>query len=179
MPDLSGRLTTVVLVAAVGLVLVGGVLFTRSQAPQAEVVAEAPMRQPASIVVHISGAVVDPGLVRLEESARVADAVSAAGGALITADLGAINLAAPVGDGDQIVVPVIGEAEAPGDGRIDLNRASAQDLAGLHGIGPVLAERIVAYRDEHGRFESIEDLLDVPGIGEAKLALLRPGVTAP
>jgi competence protein ComEA len=84
-----------------------------------------------------------------------------------------------VADGDQIVVPAVGEPGEVGDGLIDLNRATAQELAQLHGIGPVLAERIVAHREEHGPFDSVESLLDVPGIGEAKLALLRSGVSGP
>ena len=82
-------------------------------------------------------------------------------------------------DGDHIVVPSIGERIGVDDGLVDLNRSTAAKIAELQGIGPVLAERIVAHREEHGPFESIEDLLDVPGIGEAKLALLRSGVSSP
>jgi competence protein ComEA len=169
----------VVGVGAVALAVAGGAFFGRGPAPAppaTPTTAAAPAR---TVVAHISGAVRNPGLVLLGDPARVADAVGAAGGATIAADLGAINLAAPVRDGDHIVVPAIGESVDAGDGLVDLNRATAQDLAKLHGIGPVLAERIVAYRDEHGEFGTIEDLLDVPGIGEAKLALLRPGVSAP
>ena len=178
MPELTHRIVLTTVIGA-AVVLLGGALYFGGGA------APAPLPEAASagtidavIVVHVSGAVRHPGLVSLQAQARIADAVNAAGGAAGNADLGAINLAGPVGDGDQIVVPVIGDAEGAADG-VDLNRASAQDLAGLHGIGPVLADRIVAYRDEHGRFESVEDLLDVPGIGEAKLALLRPGVASP
>jgi competence protein ComEA len=170
-------LMVVIGAAVVGL---GGALYLGSGAPPAPL-PEAPVAAlaPELIVVHVSGAVRDPGLVSLVGPARVADAVHAAGGATSVADLSAINLASSVGDGEQIVVPAVGESGEAGDGLIDLNRATAQDLAQLHGIGPVLADRIVAYREEHGRFESVESLLDVPGIGEAKLALLRPGVSTP
>lgn len=180
MPELSPRLMLMVVIgaAAVGL---GGALYLGGGAqsaplPEASVVA-APA--PELIVAHVSGAVRDPGLVSLAGPARVADAVRAAGGATSGADLSAINLASLVADGDQIVVPAVGEPGEAGDGLIDLNRATAQELAQLHGIGPVLAERIVAHREEHGPFDSVESLLDVPGIGEAKLALLRPGVSTP
>jgi len=178
-PQLNPRLTMTVVGAAIVAVL-GGALYFGS-GPAATVTSEIPAAQPraARLVVHVSGAVVRPGLVSLGEPARVADAIDAAGGATTTADLGALNLAGPVRDGDQIDVPNVGERDDAEDGLVDLNEATAQQLANLHGIGPVLADRIVAYREEHGRFEVVEDLLDVPGIGEAKLALLRPGVSAP
>ena len=131
------------------------------------------------MVVHVSGAVRNPGLVSLPIPARIADAVEAAGGASDEANIGALNLAGPLRDGEQIVVPAYGESPDPDDGGVDLNRATPTQLAELQGIGPVLAERIVAFREEHGPFDAIEDLLDVPGIGEAKLVLLRPGVSAP
>ncbi|MDP8957691.1 MAG: helix-hairpin-helix domain-containing protein, partial [Actinomycetota bacterium] len=115
--------------------------------------------------------------------------VMAAGGALGVADLGDLNLAASVSDGQQVVVPVrgstqveegVGQGETKGeDGPIQLNEASAAELETLPGVGPVLAERIVAQREEHGPFASVEDLLDVPGIGEAKLAALRDLVVLP
>jgi competence protein ComEA len=134
-----------------------------------------------SITVHVAGAVHSPGLVTLQGGDRVAHAVVAAGGALAVADLSALNLAAPVGDGDQVTVPAKGETAPmrinPGnvrdDGLVDVNYASAADLEALPGVGPVLADRIFEYREEHGPFNTVEDLLDVPGIGEGKLAALR------
>ncbi len=179
MPELSPRLMLMVVIGA-AVVGLGGALYLGSGAPPAPL-PEAPVAvvAPELVVVHVSGAVRDPGLVSLVGPARVADAVRAAGGATSAADLSAINLASPVADGDQIVVPAVGERGEAGDGLIDLNRATAQDLIRLQGIGPVLAERIVAHREEHGPFDSVEALLDVPGIGEAKLALLRPGVSTP
>lgn len=137
---------------------------------------------PQSIVVHVSGAVNHPGLVTVPLSARVADAIAGAGGAATGADLGGLNLAAAVRDGDQITVPLVGAvvpANGGGDGSIDLNRATAAELEGLPGVGPVLASRIVAYRDLHGPFAVVEDLLDVGGIGEAKLAAMRDSIAAP
>jgi competence protein ComEA len=132
----------------------------------------------AQLVVHVSGWVLHPGLVRVADGARVADVVAAAGGARPGAALGALNLAAPVSDGEHVAVPGPGSLpEAPsgggGSGPLDINTATAAELEQLPGVGPVLAERIVAHREQHGRFDALEDLLDVPGIGEAKLAAIR------
>ena len=98
----------------------------------------------------------------------------------MVADLSALNLAATVDDGDQVVVPLKGDRTSgrsvttdDNDGLVDLNYAAAIDLEKLPGVGPVLAQRIYEYREENGPFETVEDLLDVPGIGEAKLAALR------
>lgn len=133
-----------------------------------------------SITVHVAGAVVRPGLVSLEEGSRVADAIEAAGGATVEADLAAINLAEPVDDAGQVVVPAAGEGGAPiADGKVRINSAGADELATLPGIGPVLAQRIVDHRDAEGRFESAEDLLDVSGIGERLLAGMRDLVVVP
>ena len=94
----------------------------------------------------------------------------------------AINLASPVRDGEQIVVPSrvsAGSPGAPADGKVHLNAATAGQLEEIPGVGPVLAERIVAVRSEMGGFVAVEDLLDVPGIGEAKLAAMRDMVVVP
>lgn len=132
----------------------------------------------ATITVHVSGAVVSPGLVAVHGEARVADALAAAGGAKHDADLDRINLASSVRDGDQIAVPTRTEsAEVGGSGaaddRVAINTAGIDELQRLPGVGPVLATRIAEHRDEHGLFATPEDLLDVPGIGEAKLATMR------
>lgn len=138
-----------------------------------------------TVTVHVSGAVVRPGLVTVRIGARVADAISAAGGARRSADLARLNLAATLRDTEHVHVPsaedTTGTAAggAGDDGGIDLNRANAAALEGLPGVGPVLAERIIAHRDENGPFTTVEDLLDVPGIGEAKLAQLRAAVRSP
>jgi competence protein ComEA len=137
----------------------------------------------AEIYVHILGQVAQPGLYALPDGARAVDAVAAAGGFTPTADAGGVNLARFVSDGEQIVVPAIGEAgpgAAPGvggDGRVNLNTADAAALDTLPGIGPATAQKILAWREQHGRFEAVEDLLAVGGIGEAKLDALRDLVT--
>ncbi len=135
----------------------------------------------ATITVHVAGAVVDPGLVVVAVDARVADAVAAAGGALPAARLSGLNLAGPLRDGEQVVVPGGDGAGGPPppirDGRVRINVAGAGDLEALPGVGPVLAERIASFRDANGPFETVEDLLDVPGIGEGKLAAMRDAVS--
>jgi competence protein ComEA len=126
------------------------------------------------ITVHISGAVVHPGVVTADVNARVATIVGLAGGATSDAHLSHVNLAATVRDGDHIVIPSTNDSgSAPSQDRFDLNTATASDLETLPGVGPVLAARIVAFREDNGPFETIEDLLDVPGIGESKLAAIR------
>lgn len=138
----------------------------------------APDAQDAEVVVHVSGAVASPGVYALPESARIIDALEAAGGADSGADFHQLNLAAVVIDGQQIRVPREGETLPPpsdvpgGTGPVDLNRADVVKLQDLPGVGPATAEAIVAFRQEHGRFVSIDDLLDVPGIGPAKLSAI-------
>lgn len=175
------RAVPLVLLAVVAVVLGGTVGWARRPpAPQLEGSATTgtSILETETIEVHVAGWVLSPGVVTLPAEAMVADAVAAAGGLLPGASTGAVNLAAPVGDGDQIVVPGPGGAadssSAVGDtGLLSLNQATVSDLETLPGVGPVLAERIVAYREDHGRFETVEDLLEVPGIGEAKLASIR------
>lgn len=165
------------------LLAVGGLLWFGW--PSAQVpIAESPVVVVADtgrLKVHVSGAVVTPGVVEVHAGARVADAVAAAGGATAAAELGAMNLAAPVRDGDHIAVPTVDESNgrAALASGLDLNSASASELEALPGVGPVLAERIVEFREEHGRFNSPEDLLDVPGIGEAKLSQFREEISSP
>ena len=138
----------------------------------------------AALVVHVAGAVRHPGVYRLRAGARVADAVRRAGGARRRADLGAVNLAAELQDGRQVLVPlraraggppVAGAAPAPGV-PLDLNTATVEQLDELDGIGPATAQQIVAYREAHGGFGSVEELDQVPGIGETRLAALREKV---
>lgn len=142
------------------------------------------------LYVHVLGAVEKPGLYVLAIDARIVDALAAAGGTTEEADLAAINLARIVTDGEQVVVPVVGatvpepgsgtapgsRSTAPGDDRIDLNSADQAALETLPRIGPALAERIISWRDENGRFQTVDDLLAVPGIGEKLLEGLRDGV---
>ena len=154
-----------------------------SPAPPATTRSASPEAAPSHYVtVHVSGAVAHPGLVAVPEGSRVADALAAAGGVRPGGDLGSINLAARLVDGTHIAVPWIGDvlAPSPGDpsGRspdlpVELNTAGIDRLTDLPGVGAVLANRILSYRETHGPFEVLEDLLDVPGIGEGKLADLR------
>lgn len=156
--------------------------------------AEAPTSQggggaPTELVVHVAGAVVDPGLVEVPPGTRVAEAIEVAGGPTADADLDALNLAAPVTDGQQVYVPSEGEAIPPGaggsggpspggsTGLVNLNTADATTLETLPGIGPALADRVIAWRTENGPFASVDALTNVSGIGPATLAQLRDLVT--
>ncbi len=138
------------------------------------------------VVVAVAGKVRTPGLVRLPAGSRVDDAVRAAGGALNVADTGLLNLARRLVDGEQVLVgidppqgaaPAAGASGAAAGGLLDLNLASVSDLDGLTGIGPVLAQRIVDWRTENGRFASVDQLREVTGIGEAKYRDLEAEVT--
>ena len=151
------------------------------------------------LLVHVVGQVRHPGVVRLPPGARVLDAVKAAGGATSSADLNHLNLARVVADGEQIVVPKPGESPTgglPGVGGagsgstgqgstgvgsagalIDLNTADAAALDSLPGVGPVLAQRILDWRTQHGRFTSVAELGEVTGIGDKILAQISPKVT--
>jgi competence protein ComEA len=147
-------------------------------------------------VVSVSGKVRSPGLVEVPAGARVADALAAAGGALPGTDLTQLNLARRVNDGEQVAVGVpaapdaapaagpTGSAGAPAAGgpsaptaRLDLNAASADQLDGLPGIGPVTVQRILEWRARNGRFSQVEQLREIEGIGERRFAQLRELVT--
>jgi competence protein ComEA len=130
------------------------------------------------LVVDVAGAVRRPGLYHLAEGTRIADAVAAAGGATGKADVTLVNLAAPLADGEQVLVPARGAAESAGatpsaTAPVDLNTASAEQLDALPGVGPATAQKIIDYRQAHGPFRSIDELEGVPGIGPSKLAQLK------
>lgn len=140
-------------------------------------------RSGAEVVVHVVGAVRAAGLYRLPAGSRVADAVEQAGGAAAVADVALVNLAAPLVDGQQVVVPSradapgangpAGGAGASGSGPVHLNTASVEELDELPGVGPVTAQKILDHREKHGPFTSVDDLDAVPGIGAAKIEQLR------
>jgi competence protein ComEA len=137
-------------------------------------------------VVHVAGAVRRPGVYRMAAGARVEAAVRRAGGATRRADLGAVNLAAEVQDGRQILVPrkgpgggiAAGVAPEPAEGQpLNLNTATLEQLDTLSGVGPATAQKILDAREERGGFASIEELGEIPGIGDARLATLREEAT--
>ena len=156
-------------------------------APGAPAATESSQGSSARIVVHVEGAVVFPGVHDLAEGSRVHDAIDAANGLTVDADRSRLNLAAPLADGQRVWVPVIGEPEPsvvgptnPGGGnssglsgsRVNLNTADPAALETLPGIGPSIAAAIIRHREQHGAFSRVEGLLEVPGIGEAKLEQL-------
>ena len=151
--------------------------------PLVRIDGEEPSPSKTRLVVHVVGAVRRPGLFRLVEGSRVADAVVRAGGPTPKAELSAVNRAAPVADGQQVVVPARGAAAAavgagPAAGtKVSLGAATVEQLDELPGIGPVTAQKIVDWRAAHGPFRSVEDLDDVPGIGPARIEQLRELVT--
>lgn len=169
------------LVLAVLVVVLGVRHFAGSVAAPASsfapIRAAAPARAaPRRIVVDVAGAVQRPGLYRLAAGTRIADAVAMAGGATRKADVTLVNLAAPLADGEQVLVPVRGGASSAGGSPtapLDLNSASAEQLDALPGIGPATAAKIVAFRQEHGPFHSVDDLDAVPGIGASRIAQLK------
>jgi competence protein ComEA len=143
------------------------------------------------VVVHVRGRVERPGVVTLPAGSRVVDAIDAVGGVRVGASTGDLNLARILVDGEQVSVGIRRAVDAePGapaaagdagadaaDARIDLNTATAADLEGLPGIGPVLAQRIVQWREDNGRFTDVEVLGEVSGIGDALMVQLRPLVS--
>ncbi|HEU6445237.1 MAG TPA: helix-hairpin-helix domain-containing protein [Gaiellaceae bacterium] len=180
---LVGALLLVAALFVGGRWLVGTGTATADRAPAAPVEIEA--AAPPRLVVHVVGAVRRPGLYRLAHGARIADAVRRAGGATRRADLGLVNLAAEVSDGAQVVVPrrqAVGGgsgadggagAAEPAGGPVHLNTATLEQLDALPGVGPVTAQKILDYREQHGAFSSVDDLDAIPGIGPARLEQLR------
>jgi competence protein ComEA len=191
------RSTALVLVCvALALLALVGQRLAQAGAVQEPEVVSAPLEPVAAtparalLVVHVVGEVRRPGLYRLRDGSRIADAVRRAGGARRGADLAALNLAAPLVDGVQVLVPArtrtadgapsTGSTPAGGAepvGPVSLSSASLEELDELPGVGPITAQKIVDYRAEHGPFASVDDLDAVPGIGPTRIEQLRDLVT--
>jgi len=165
-----------------GLLLAGGI-WIAARAPEGESIQLRPAPTSEPIQVHVAGAVVRPGLYDLPEGSRVMDAVEAAGGFVADADKNSMNLAARVEDAERLDIPYIagaapamqesftviteGTPSTSNEDLVNINTASAEELDTLPGIGPTTAQNIIAYRDENGPFGSIEDIVNVSGIGAA------------
>lgn len=192
---LAGRRRESILVAGIVGVLVLGSMATWAREPRPLIAPPARatpspaisvMTPGGVVVVHVAGAVRHPGVVELPVGSRVADAIERAGGAAPAADLDLLNLAALVVDGAQILVPGRGEAVAPGPlpsagsshpETVNLNTADQTMLESVPGLGPVKAQAIIAFRTEVGGFGSIDQLLEVSGIGPATLESIRPFIS--
>jgi competence protein ComEA len=170
-------------VALLVLVVAGKLLLRPSRPavpPPVRVAARAATASSTTLFVNVVGAVRRPGLYRLKDGSRVADAVTRAGGPTPRAQIELLNLAARIADGEQIVVPrrgALGAVAAPGGGvaagPVHLNSATLEQLDGLPGVGPVTAQKILDYRQRHGAFGSVDELDAIPGIGPARLGTLR------
>jgi competence protein ComEA len=196
MPEFLLQRRRPLLIAAVALALL--LLAARYVLPAGTTTPAAPLPPPpalgagaagssaARVVVDVVGAVRQPGLYRLPHDSRIADAIARAGGASRKADLAQVNLAAPLADGEQVVVPrrgTAGVAPAAGAGTagasgtpsspVQLSTATLEQLDSLPGVGPVTAQKILDYRTKHGAFSSVDELDAVPGIGPKRLEQLR------
>ena len=172
----------IALTVVVSLLAVGVLLLVSSQ-PRGEGIQLLPPPTPQPLVVHVSGAVQKPGLYQLAPGSRVQDAIVAAGGLLPDGDEAMLNLAAFLKDGQRVLVPTYGQAQATAAssstqaGPVDINSASLEALDSLPGIGPVLAQRIIDYRTVNGPFASVEDLQQVEGVGAETFQKLKDLVT--
>jgi|BarGraNGADG00212_2_1021979.scaffolds.fasta_scaffold22545_2 competence protein ComEA len=187
-----------VVVAAVGVRAMAGsragaatgpVQLVAAPSPVASAAASTGPTAPPPVVVYVCGAVHKPGVYTLDQGARIADAIAAAGGAGAHAELGAVNLAARVTDGQQVIVPERGAAVTPSvdatgaaaagapSAVVNLNTASAEELDTLQGVGPSTAQKIIDYRTANGGFKSIDELKNIPGIGDVRFAALKDHVS--
>jgi competence protein ComEA len=192
-PQLALCAAGLLVAAVLGLRQLGGGSGSGAAGPGPRPVATIAVQEDGAgggrVVVHVAGAVHDPGVYRLPGDARVDDAVARAGGATRRADLGGLNLAARLEDGRQVLVPerarrgggggaAVAPSAGPAEGQpLNLNTATLEQLDTLSGIGPATAQKILDFREENGGFGSVEELGEIPGIGEKRLASLREKVT--
>jgi competence protein ComEA len=189
-PTISRRRALAYVFALLAVLALGGRFALGRDEPTTTAAGPAVLRAekapPPTLLVHVVGAVRRPGLYRLPEGSRIDDAVRRAGGAKPKAELALVNLASPVADGQQVVVPgrgtAAGAASTPagatalgGSGqKVHLNSATLEELDTLPGVGPVTAQKILDYRAANGAFQSIDELDAVSGIGPTRLEELRP-----
>lgn len=168
--------------------LTGAFILIIISRPAGEEIKLIPPPTPAPILVHVDGAVLAPGVYPLPTGSRIQDAVNAAGGFSTSADPSRVNLAARLKDGDKITIPVMGQTTLQGSDRstgdiqlsstgMDINTATAAELETLPGIGPGRAEDIVQYRETHGLFTFIEEIMNVPGIGPSTFEQIKDLIT--
>lgn len=177
----------------VGLFLAGGI-WVATRSPKGESVELRPAPTAEPLRVHVAGAVVRPGVYELEENSRVEDAVESAGGFVVEADKNALNLAAPLEDGERLDIPYVAgfipdetsgfvvitegtPSPLAGEELVDINSAPLEELDKLPGIGPTIAQRIIDYREDNGPFASIEDILNVAGVGSATFDEIKDLIT--
>jgi competence protein ComEA len=196
MADLTPRQLALCVAGVVLMIVLGFSQLRRggehpAAAPSAAATIALKQQGGGRLVVHVAGAVRRPGVYKLAASARVADAVERAGGARRRADLGGLNLAAKLEDGRQVLVPermpstsggaggaAVGAAPSPAPGQpLNLNTATLEQLDTLSGVGPLTAQKILEFREQRGGFGSIDELGEIPGIGDQRLATLREEAT--
>jgi competence protein ComEA len=186
-----GRALAAALGAIVAVLLAARFLLPPQPAPAPAALPRGPaagVRPAAAVIVQVVGAVRRPGLYRLSQGKRIADAIARAGGLTRRADQTAVNLAAPIADGQQIMVPArvspaaaataAATTPAASAGPVRLNTATLEQLDALPGVGPVTAQKILDYRQAHGAFSSVDELDAIAGIGPTRLENLRE-VVAP
>lgn len=187
----------IAMVVLFAIVLAGTILVLRQPAPAPLTIitpTPRPSATPASVIIDVRGAVAQPGVYTLSAGSRLQDVLTQAGGVLPNAETRNLNLARRLNDGEQIYVPQVGEATAtvpatagkgaPASaatktplGIINLNTATLEELDGLPGIGPAIAQRIIDYRNQNGAFKQIDDLKKVRGIGDALFSQIKDMVT--
>jgi competence protein ComEA len=170
----------------IGILLGAGIIFLVTRPPRGSPITLLPPPTPAPVTVYVTGSINQPGLYSFPPGSRVNDAIQAAGGFTSDANTSALNLAGVLSDGQKIDVPGLGTPFAPVGGDdpgtaagavVNINTATLEQLDSLPGIGPTYAQDIIDYRNANGLFTKIEDLMNVPGIGEGKFEAIKDLIT--